>query len=130
MVESTRESTLRCIVLPGADQLVRERLAKDLHELLAEKLPIAYAPSADQPGSKGTTADIATLVITGAVPVALKQLVALVQVWCERDTRRTVEISDGERTLRVVANPTKGQLQAIERFVGDGPVDSTPDTAS
>jgi hypothetical protein len=62
--------------------------------------------------------------------VALKQLVALVQVWCERDTRRSVEISDGERALRVVGNPTKGQLQAIERFVGDGPVDSTPDTAS
>ena len=71
MVESTRESTLRCTVLPGADPVVRERLTKDLHDLLVEKLPIAYAPIADQPGSKGTAADIATLVITGAAPLRL-----------------------------------------------------------
>jgi hypothetical protein len=129
MVESMRESTLRCTVLPDGDPLLRERLTKDLYDLLFNEIPVAYPPAADRPGSKGAAVDIATLVVSGTVPVALAKLVALVRTWCERDTRRTVEVTDGERTLRITGNPTKSQLEAIERFIGDQPAATTPDAA-
>lgn len=120
---SDAESTVRLEVSAGGDVLRQERLTRDLRDELTalEGIDIAFG-APDDPGGedhKGTLETAVALIVTITTlrgPIT-QLLVTAIREWCARDGRRVVHLTDGDRSLEVVGNPTEAQQHVIGEFV-------------
>lgn len=125
------ESVLHVEILSGRDPLRREQLTRALHTALSgdHRLrdvriePLSAGPPSE--GAKGSIEAAVALLIAGAPyarPTA-DALIGAIQSWCDRDRRTTVRITDGDRSVDVVGDPTPEQRALVEQFFSgsDGP---------
>jgi hypothetical protein len=108
-------------VLAGDDTLRQERLTRDLHDLLrrAEGVDVGFTGGDARPnrGRKGGLAgDVA---LWAAVAAGGRQasavLITLVREWCQRDRRRRVELTYGDKSITVTGHSEEVQ----ERLAGE-----------
>jgi hypothetical protein len=114
-------------VLAESDVLRRERLTRSLFAELAavDGLDVQFAPSGGAADSeaKGTevVADASLWVFLAAtVQAGARVLLAAIQAWAERDKHRVVQVTMGERTIEIPAEPTQGQERIVEEFLRGG----------
>jgi hypothetical protein len=105
---------------------VRERLTRDLNDALTEDPRIAataakisYEPiNGIESGAKGSAVDLTQLIVTtvgaGSLHLLARQVVAGIQAWCAKDSRRKVRVTHGDITFEIAGKPTRAQLKIIE----------------
>ena len=117
-------ATLRVQVLAGSDPLRIERLTDDLLSTLAASditragLTISPVGRTTEPGSKGNLEAVVALLVAGApyAQPAAEVLTAAIQGWCARDRRVTVLITEGDRRVEIVGDPTPAQRELVDDF--------------
>jgi hypothetical protein len=121
------DSKLQIELCSGGDRLRVERLTRELLDHLNGDLDVIDAgltitpapPTPPDAGSKGVVDTAVVLLVAGApyAQPAADALSTAIQSWCKRDPRHVVRITDGERSVEVVGNPTRAQRDLIEKFV-------------
>jgi Effector Associated Constant Component 1 len=111
----------------GGDRLRLERLTRELLDHLNGDPDVTHAgltvtpspPAPPNAGSKGVVDTAVVLLVAGApyAQPAADALSTAIQSWCQRDPRHVVRITDGDRSVEVVGNPTRAQRDLIEQFV-------------
>lgn len=117
-------ATLRVQVLAGSDPLRIERLTDDLLNALVGSditragITISPVGRTTGPGGKGTLETVVALLVAGApyAQPAAEVLTAAIQGWCARDRRVRVLISEGDRQVEIVGDPTPAQRELVDDF--------------
>lgn len=115
-------------VLAGSDPVRIERLTHNLLDTLSTSdvsragVTISPVTRAAGPGSKGTLEAVIALLVAGApyAQPAAEVLTAAIQGWCARDRRARVLVSDGDRRVEIVGNPTPAQQEIVDEFWRQG----------
>ena len=104
---------------PDADDEERASFSKRLRDELLQLDVDAVVPvrsSTAPPGAKGDAVSLATLAVTLA-PMALTEVMKLLQAWLYRHEQATVSVESGGEKIVVTGSPSKEQQRLIDAFV-------------
>ena len=120
MAGEPRQFVLTLGAGPDADDEELAQLSRQLRsELLELGVEAANPESAEKApaGGKGDPITLTTLVVTLA-PIALTELMKVLQAWLTRHDRATVTVESGGKKITITGSPSKEEQRTLQAFIG------------